>query len=59
MQQLFEDIRNSKDKDDFNIDVDKYLEAEYMMLEIAYERAHRDAEKEMFDFDSFYEKISD
>lgn len=59
MQQLFEEIRNSKDKEDFNIDVDKYLEAEYRILEITYERAHRDADKEMFDFESFYEKISD
>lgn len=59
MQQLFEEIRNSKDDENFEIDVDRYLEAERTILEIAYERAHRDADKEMFDFDSFYEKISD
>lgn len=59
MQKLFEEIRRSKDDKDFTIDVDKYLEAEYQMLEIAYERAHRDADKGMFDFESFYEKIND
>jgi hypothetical protein len=59
MQKLFEEIKRSKDDKDFTIDVDKYLEAEYTMLEIAYERAHRDADKGMFDFESFYEKIND
>lgn len=59
MQKLFEEIRNSREDQDFNIDVDKYLEAEASLLEIAYERAHRDADKGMFDFESFYEKISD
>lgn len=59
MQKLFEDIRNSRDNEDFDIDVDKYLQAEFTLLEIAYERGHRDADKEMFDFESFYDKISD